>query len=471
MAGVPVQKKDQGFTLLELMFVLAIISVLAIVGVPQYHAVKENYRLEGAAQKAVSQLNYGKQMSMDSRATVYVVFARHEVGVYTLNPETETLTLTGSSLPYEGGVTFTATDHDWMAEVHEDPTDPNSLLLGKGVRYNFRGYALENGTIRLVSRSGSKVCILIGEGTGRIVIDQCEEIIADDDDDDDDDDEEESYCEGEDPIPDYPAWQARNYPTAGTYVTYNGRAFYNRYYAHDYEIPGAGIGPWQEVTRQWRYFNVYVEGDLVCYNGRQFKARYWAQNQNMQPGLVSSPWQEITDEWRDFNVYEIGDIVKYEGKQFQAREWTQNELPGVVNHPWQELTDEWRAYNVYHAGDRVFHLGREFIATQYSLNKEPGIPGNPWQELTEEWSSTNAYHEGDLVMYQGSMWRATSYSINKQPGIIGHPWFELTDEWRPYNAYQGGEIVWYNGKQYKARYYSLNVEPKDNDPYGAWVEV
>lgn len=316
------QKKDQGFTLLELMLVIAIISILAIVGIPKYQAVKENYRLEGAAQKAVSQLNYGKQMAMDSRGTVYVVFQKNQVGVYRQNEKS--LEPTGPALAYEGGVTFSPAAHTWLYEVHENPDDPTSLLLGSGVRYNYRGFALENGTIRLESMSGQKVCILIAEGTGRIEIDQCEEIL-DDGDDDDGDDDDGGCDEDEGPLPNYPAWSAQAYPNPGTYVIHNGKVFYNKWYAHDYDIPGAGIGPWQEVTKQWRYYNTYEEGAIVCYNGKPFQARHWSQGQT--PGLVSSPWQELTDQWRPYNVYHGGEIVWYNGKQYKANYYSLNVAP------------------------------------------------------------------------------------------------------------------------------------------------
>lgn len=358
-------KSDRGFTLLELMFVLAVISILAIFGVPGYDAVKENYYLEGAAQKAASQLHYGQQMAMDKRQTVYIVFQEDQVGVYMAVDGM--LELTAPALPYEGGVTFSIANNTWLAEnednkIHDDLDDPSSPFLGWGVRYNFRGFALDAGTIRLEASSGQKICILITEGTGRVIIDQCAE---------DDGDQEQP--------PQYPLWSPQPYPESGTYVTYDGRVFYNRWYAAAGDIPGALGSPWQEVTDQWRNFNVYNTNDVVVYNSSQFKARGYSYNQ--QPGLLSSPWQELTDQWRDFNEYNSGEVVIYDGKQFQARNWSKNQQPGLISSPWQELTEEWRIFNIYDTGDEVLYNGHRYRAKYYSQNAQPDI-SDAWQLIS-----------------------------------------------------------------------------------------
>lgn len=318
------KRSDSAFTLIELMFVLAIISILAIVSVPKYQAIKENYRLEGAAQTAISQLNYGKQQAMDTRETVYIIFQSDNVGVY--REMSGILELTAPAIRYEGGVTFSAGNSAWMYEAHQNPVDSSSPIVGKAVRYNYRGFALDNGKIRLESSGGQTVCILVSEVTGRIRTVQCEENGDDDD-----------YCNQDyEDLPDYPDWTAQDYPNSGTHVIYNGKIFYNKWYANDDDIPGE-IGPWQEVTSQWRFYNTYEEGALVCFNGKMYQARYWSQNQT--PGLLESPWQELTDQWRFFNVYYGGEIVWYNGKQYRANYYSQNQTPKDNDPygPWVEV--------------------------------------------------------------------------------------------------------------------------------------
>lgn len=98
----------------------------------------------------------------------------------------------------------------------------------------------------------------------------------------------------EEPLPDYPLWSpSQSYPIANTYVIYNGKVFFNWYYASEGQTPGTLYNPWQEVTDQWRNFNRYYKDDIVFYNSRKFKAMWYTQNQ--EPGLLYGPWQEITE--------------------------------------------------------------------------------------------------------------------------------------------------------------------------------
>lgn len=136
------------------------------------------------------------------------------------------------------------------------------------------------------------------------------------------------------PLPNYPLWIAQSYQ-ASTYVTYNGSAFYSRFYADASQVPGVLGTPWQEITKKWRDFNVYNTNDIVCYNSIKFQARYYSYNQ--QPGLLSSPWQEITNEWRSFNIYNAGDVVIYNGHSYRAKYYSQNSQPDSSD-PWQLIS-------------------------------------------------------------------------------------------------------------------------------------
>lgn len=159
--------RDKGFTLLELMFVIAIIGILTAYAVPKYHAVKDVYNLEGAAQKAVSQLHYAKQMGMDKRETIYTVFQSDKVGVYRDN--NGSLELIGPALEYEGGVYFHPVLNMWMEEVYENLDSGPSL--GWMVRFTPRGFALDNGTVVLKSLSDQTIRVNIAEQTGKITWD------------------------------------------------------------------------------------------------------------------------------------------------------------------------------------------------------------------------------------------------------------------------------------------------------------
>ena len=128
----------------------------------------------------------------------------------------------------------------------------------------------------------------------------------------------------------------------------------------------------------WSSGTSYSGGSYVIFDGKVFVARNWTQNQ--EPGLLESPWQEVTDEWRFFNVYSTGDEVIVGESTFVARNWTQNNEPGLISSPWQEVTDEWRFFNVYNKNDIVIYEGREYIAKYYTQNNQPDI-SSAWRLL------------------------------------------------------------------------------------------
>jgi len=127
----------------------------------------------------------------------------------------------------------------------------------------------------------------------------------------------------------YPLWESGKAYAGGTYIAYDGKVFRAHYYASENQVPGVLYNPWQEITDEWRNFNVYLSGDTVKFNGNTFNSRNWSQNQ--QPGLISSPWQQQTDSWTNFNVYNANDEVWHNSKKYQAKWYSQNENPQSSN--------------------------------------------------------------------------------------------------------------------------------------------
>jgi prepilin-type N-terminal cleavage/methylation domain-containing protein len=73
---------NKGFTLIELMLVIAVAGILALVTVPKYQAVTDHYHLESSAQHIVNRFNFAKQMAMDERKKVAVGVTNKAVQVY-----------------------------------------------------------------------------------------------------------------------------------------------------------------------------------------------------------------------------------------------------------------------------------------------------------------------------------------------------------------------------------------------------
>jgi prepilin-type N-terminal cleavage/methylation domain-containing protein len=132
----------------------------------------------------------------------------------------------------------------------------------------------------------------------------------------------------------------------------------------DEEPPVTGPQPWKSGKE-------YKQGDEVLHNGSLYEAR---KDTTSTPGTVNGDWQEITTEYRNFNLYASGDEVIFDGKVFIARGTTFNEIPGLISSPWQEVTDQWRNFNVYKKGDEVVYNGKRYRAKQ---NREAGADTNP----------------------------------------------------------------------------------------------
>ncbi|WP_425807585.1 Tfp pilus assembly protein FimT/FimU [Desulfitobacterium sp. Sab5] len=73
------KRASEGFTLIEIMIVIAVIGILATVTVPHYQSVLDHYRLETAANEVLVRLRQAKQMAMDERKNCRVEMTQNQV--------------------------------------------------------------------------------------------------------------------------------------------------------------------------------------------------------------------------------------------------------------------------------------------------------------------------------------------------------------------------------------------------------
>ncbi len=149
---------NNGFTLIELMIVIAVISILAMVTAPKYAALKGQYRLEAAAQSIISELGYAKQYAMDQRKEVSIILTEAEVQVMDHGVILDTK-------HFETGVKFDSSQiqNAWLGDIRHPSTNQ---WLGKGLNVDNRGFNTQSGTIILVNPSGRRVGVKIEEKTG-----------------------------------------------------------------------------------------------------------------------------------------------------------------------------------------------------------------------------------------------------------------------------------------------------------------
>lgn len=163
--------EKQGFTLIEIMLVIAIMGILAIVTLPKYQAITDHYKLESSAQIVVGQLRYAQQLAMDQRKDSYLAMDTNTVQVLS-NDLSGNLKVFGGIQALESGVTF-----DSSSAVG------NGLMINPGqakglpyVQYDPRGFVQNlpaGGAVKIVLttvRSGRSVAINVEVYTGNITL-------------------------------------------------------------------------------------------------------------------------------------------------------------------------------------------------------------------------------------------------------------------------------------------------------------
>lgn len=158
--------RQLGFTLIEIMLVLTVISILGVVTVPKYQALIGKIHLDSSAQSVAGRLHYAKQLAMDQRKTVYIAFSGNTIQLYNQGYQP-----IGDPQRFDIGVFFNQTQSQGLTPI-TNGTD----TFGPGLSYNNQGFVLATGgntgfaaNILLTStRSGRSVSINLGAGTGYI---------------------------------------------------------------------------------------------------------------------------------------------------------------------------------------------------------------------------------------------------------------------------------------------------------------
>lgn len=151
-------KKERGFTLVEMMMIIAIIGILTAVSVPNFLVWLPGWRARSAARDLYSNMHLARMSAIKNRQDCTVTFASgpDRYIVSCLN-RTVILADYGSGVCFQGpgGETFDAASLNFSARGF---TDPGYAYLSEGqgnVFYRVGPGPLSAGVLRLEKRAGA----------------------------------------------------------------------------------------------------------------------------------------------------------------------------------------------------------------------------------------------------------------------------------------------------------------------------
>jgi prepilin-type N-terminal cleavage/methylation domain-containing protein len=99
------RRRAGGYNLIELMFVMGIMSVLAAMAIVQINSTRFSLKGDGAMRVVMTQMNQAREMAITQRRYMQVVFTAPRT-ISIIREDTTTTTTKLSSVPFEGGATF-----------------------------------------------------------------------------------------------------------------------------------------------------------------------------------------------------------------------------------------------------------------------------------------------------------------------------------------------------------------------------
>ncbi len=157
-SGMGMNKRFGGFTMIEMMVVIAIIGVLSAIAVPSFLEYARNQRLSGAARQVYTDLMNARQQSVTENKKIIVQFVNnHQYQFVRDNDNSENVTTGDETL--------------FLRDIHPEYSDITfSADFNPAFRPNGTG---KNPVITLTSSSTGKTkCIYISTA-GRIRIGDC----------------------------------------------------------------------------------------------------------------------------------------------------------------------------------------------------------------------------------------------------------------------------------------------------------
>lgn len=140
-------KNETGFTLLELIIVMALLAMVAALAVPQFNQVLDNISLKADAQKMARVLQYARQEAISSG---------HSKTVYFYDQSTKYKVRDGDTYWLSSGITYALVRMSGRAEGK-----PACVFSASGIPSSC-------GTVYLRNRQGKILHVIVNVSAGRV---------------------------------------------------------------------------------------------------------------------------------------------------------------------------------------------------------------------------------------------------------------------------------------------------------------
>ena len=150
--------RSAGFSVVELVVLVAVISVLGAIGFPLYLSYSRAQETDGAARVIVVSLNQARQLAV-TRGISFSVEAQ-------TNPNNRTRFCSGTVVPCPGGQVYTGAGTDTNGWTRLE--NGSRITLGPTITFNSLGAATAAGVLRVQNSSASGSLDICVSPSGRI---------------------------------------------------------------------------------------------------------------------------------------------------------------------------------------------------------------------------------------------------------------------------------------------------------------
>lgn len=149
-----------GFTLLELLAVIALVVIVAAIGAPFYLSYQRAQETNGAARELITALNQARQLAI-TRSSSFSIEAE-------ANPQNRLRLCSGVATPCPGGSVWTGQGTDGAGWTVLD--NGSRITQNPRITFNSLGAATATGLLRVQNSSGTGCLDVVVSPSGRIQI-------------------------------------------------------------------------------------------------------------------------------------------------------------------------------------------------------------------------------------------------------------------------------------------------------------